>query len=102
MNKEQTHSWILLAIGLASQKEPTDIAGIIMIADGINCAVPEQKELQGSISWLLSKGLINKLGKKYELTLEGKSKLKTAEDRTLIKTWSNLEKLLKNSAQQRL
>ena len=102
MNKEQTHSWIFLAIGLAAQEAPTDTAGIIMIADGINCAIPEQKELRDSISWLLSKGLINKLGNRYELTLDGKNKLKMAEDGTLLKTWNNLENLLNNSAQQRL
>jgi hypothetical protein len=60
MTNEQTISWIFLSIALASQTEPTDFSGISSVADGINHAVPTQKELQTSIAWLTTNGLVEK------------------------------------------
>ena len=71
MTDNQIISWIFLAIAIASQKELADIRGISMIADGINHAVPTEKEIQLSVSWLLKNGQIEKQGKKYKLTKKG-------------------------------
>jgi len=93
MTKEQTVSWILLAIEIASQEKPTDIKGISMIADGINHAVPTHKELQESIGWLISNGLVLKLRNKYELSSKGKELCNKASEKKniLVERWRCLE-----------
>lgn len=99
-NEKRIIAWIYLAVSIASETEPADFNDISMIADGINHAVPTQKELQTSTSWLMSKGLINKVGKKYTLTKKGKEDFATAqvETKTLLRMWDNLEKKIKNYA----
>jgi predicted transcriptional regulator len=89
----QTISWIFLATALATNTKPTNINGISEVADGINHAVPTQKELQTSISWLTRTELIIKNGKNYELTSKGKSEYETASNKTetLMNIWKNLE-----------
>ena len=98
MSEEQVISWIFLAIAMASQIEPADYRGIIMIADGITHAVPNQKELQTSITWLTKNNLINKKGKRYNLTSKGQTEFEKASKKnmTLLKTWKNLEKIIIN------
>jgi predicted transcriptional regulator len=93
MTDKQTISWIFLAIALATNTKPTDISGISSVADGINHAVPTQKELQISITWLTTKGLIIKHGKNYELTSKGKLEYELASknNQTVMKVWENLE-----------
>ena len=93
MTDIQTISWVFLATALASNTKPTDISGISSVADGINHAVPTQKELQTSISWLTTKGLIIKQGKNYELTSKGKLEYETASKNThtVMKIWKNIE-----------
>ncbi len=93
MTDLQTISWIFLATALATNSKPTDISGISSVADGINHAVPTQKELQTSISWLMTKGLIIKQGKNYELTSEGKLTYESASKntQTVMKIWENIE-----------
>lgn len=93
MTDIQTISWVFLATALATNKTPTDISGISSVADGINHAVPTQKELQTSISWLMTQGLIIKQGKNYELTSKGKHEYETASKNTptVMKIWENLE-----------
>ncbi len=97
MTQENTFSWIFLSTAIATQTEPTDRRGISMIADGINHAVPTEKELQTALSWLISKGLVTKQGKKYILTTEGKLEYEFASKNTkvLFKIWENLEKRIK-------
>ncbi len=99
-NEKRTIAWIYLSVSIASQTEPADFNGISMIADGINHAVPTQKELQNSTSWLISKGLIKKVGKKYTLTEKGKEDYTTVqkETKTLLNMWNDLEKKIKNYA----
>ncbi|MBP6759678.1 MAG: hypothetical protein KA133_10530 [Flavobacterium sp.] len=80
----QTFSWIFLAIALATSKKPTDINGVSLVADGINHAIPTQKELQTSIAWLIKQGLILKQGKNYELTSNGKIEYDKASKDTKI------------------
>ncbi len=87
MTEEETISWIFLAVALATQTSPTDFVGISMIADGINHAVPTQKEMQVSISWLTKQGLISKLGNKYSLSETGKKEFEIASktsDKVLV------------------
>ncbi|MES2617399.1 MAG: hypothetical protein V4613_05945 [Bacteroidota bacterium] len=93
MTNEQTISWIFLATALATNTKPSDINGISLVADGINHAVPTQKELQTSISWLTKRGLIIKQGKSYELTANGKFEYETVSKNTdkLLAIWKNLE-----------
>ena len=92
MDNTQTVSWIFLALGMASQNSTADFAGISQIADGINHCVPTQKEMQTSLSWLLSKQLILKIGRKYSLTENGKNIYRETENEesTLLKMWENL------------
>ncbi len=98
MTEEQIISWIFLAIALATNTEPSDINGISMVADGINHAVPTQKELQISIAWLTNKGLILKNGKRYELTNKGKLEYEAVSKNSdkLLAIWKHLEIKLGN------
>ncbi|MDB5280239.1 MAG: hypothetical protein JWR61_5194 [Ferruginibacter sp.] len=93
MTDLQTISWIFLATALATNTKPTDISGISSVADGINHAVPTQKELQTSIAWLTTKGLVIKRGKNYELTSKGKLAYESASKntQTVMKIWENIE-----------
>jgi predicted transcriptional regulator len=88
-----TISWILLSIGIGSQKAPIDFEGIKQIADGINHAIPTHQELQSSIKWLLQKGLITKNGKQYLLSDKGKDFVNDSQSSTrqVFKMWENLE-----------
>ena len=97
---ERTISWIYLAISMASEIEPADFNSISLIADGINHAIPTHKEMQTSISWLSEKGLVNKVGNKYTLTLKGKDDYKIASKgtNTLLKIWDNMEQKITNYA----
>lgn len=93
MTELQTKSWIFLATAMATNTKPADISGISSVADGINHAVPTQKELQTSISWLLTNGLIIKQGKNFELTSKGKLAYESASKntQTVMKIWENIE-----------
>ncbi len=93
MSNEEVYSWIFLAVGLASIETPTKLDGIIRIADGINHAVPTQKELHKSFSWLLKRKLIQKEGKNYSLTADGIILFKKASETsdTLFQNWNYLK-----------
>ena len=92
-NEKRIIAWIFLAVSMASETEPADLIGISTIADGINHAVPTQRELQTSISWLTAKGLIIKQGKSYDLTSKGKIEYESASKniQTVMKIWENIE-----------
>lgn len=96
-NEIRIIAWIYLAISIASETEPSDINGISTIADGINHSVPTHKELQTSITWLLSNGLINKVNTKYHLTTKGEKYYNqlSIEYNTLLEMWDKLEKLVR-------
>jgi len=93
MTEIQTTSWIFLAAALATSTKPTNINGISAVADGINHAIPTQKELQTSITWLIKQGFILKHGKNYELTFNGKIEYEKASKNTqiLMLIWKNIE-----------
>ncbi len=96
MSKTTTISWILLAIGIASEKSPADFKSISGIADGINHAVPTNQEMQTSISWLLQHDLITKEGKQLALTSLGTRLISDSKAATLISSWKNLESKIQN------
>jgi len=94
MDKFNIISWIFLSIAYGSQKEPIDYRGISQIADGINHAIPNQKELQLSVKWLLTTGLITNVSKRFELTKFGSSIMETASanEKTSMGLWKRLAK----------
>jgi len=94
MTSAQTYSWIFYAAGLASQKLPATFADVMIVADGINHAVPTQKEIRSSVSWSISQGLISKIGKKLILSKEGISLLNdaSASSGTAYGVWKYIEK----------
>ncbi|HSC55414.1 MAG TPA: hypothetical protein VLC98_17425 [Phnomibacter sp.] len=96
MKESEIISWIFLALALASQKELADVKNISMIADGINHAIPTEKELRLSVSWLLKNNLIEKQDSKYRLTKEGLKHYNFAslKTNTLLEIWKNLEQQL--------
>jgi hypothetical protein len=68
MTRAETYSWILYAVGVTSRVAPASNADISRAADGINHAVPTQKEMQSSISWLQTAGLVRKAKNKIGVT----------------------------------
>lgn len=81
---------------MGSETEPINFDGISLIADGINHSVPNQKEINSSISYLLKNNLIIKNGKKYSLSENGKTiYLKSSNKNiTILKIWDNIETIL--------
>lgn len=98
MTDNTTIAWIFLSTALTTETGPTDTCGISLIADGINHAVPTEKELQTSFSWLIGHGLLSKQEGKYFLTTKGKNIYKSASKDTniLLKICENLERLIKS------
>lgn len=91
MKDEQIISWIFLAIAISSKKSPSEIAEISQIADGINHAVPTEKEMKKSLLWLSKENLISKIGVKYSLSDFGKIVYEKAEAKYVFNIWKNLE-----------
>ena len=93
MTNEQFISWIFLSIAVASENNPASYREIAMIGDGINHAVPTEKELQTSILWLIKKGLILKRAKKYELSEKGKKEIENVSNKDMgyLKMMEKLE-----------
>jgi predicted transcriptional regulator len=93
MDNSTTISWIFLSIVLSSDKSPVDFKGISQVADGINHAVPSHKEIQDSVSWLLRKDFILKIGNKYSLSDLGKAMLIDSEKntKTVLNIWKNID-----------
>jgi hypothetical protein len=100
MNARETYSWIFLATALAAQRSPTDLEGISSVADGINHAIPTQKELSSSLTWQINQQLLAKNGKKYQLSERGTEmfdKLSGKDDSIMI-TWDRIVKEIKKYA----
>lgn len=71
MDQSTTIAWIFLAVGLASQKRAADTRAISELADGINHAVPTHKEMESSLSFLATTGLISIQDGKFTLSASG-------------------------------
>jgi hypothetical protein len=94
MTLAQTYSWIFYAAGLASQASPTTFARVEGVADGINHVIPTRKEMQESISWAVSQGLVVKEGNTLKVTKEGLALLTdaSAASNKTSEVWEYLEK----------
>ncbi len=93
MKKTTTISWILLAIALASQKYPASRREVSEIADGINHAVPTNKELEESIKWLIQNKIVSEINKRFSLSDYGEKLINKANSKTniIFEIWKNLE-----------
>ena len=97
MKESTTISWIFLAIALASQEKAASTKEISKIADGINHAIPTEKEIGVSISWLIKNDFIIKKESKYKLSKNGFINYHFASLKTtiLVEIWRNLERQIK-------
>ena len=78
MQEVRTLSWILYALDGASGSNGANCNAISEVADGINHAVPTQKEMNESLKWLSQNKLATKVGSYYMVTNEGKRLLTNA------------------------
>lgn len=94
MTLAQTYSWLFYALALASGREPAKYKDIEQVADGINHAIPTQKEIRESLAWLSDKGLILKEGKAYLLSENGIALLNRLSNKvhTTMGVWKSIEK----------
>jgi len=83
MTNSQIYGWIFLSIS----EQPASLQDVIAMADGINHAIPTQKELQMSFGWLQAQGLMKKAGKKYSLTETGLALRKSLSGKTMMRIW---------------
>lgn len=105
MNENTVISWIFLATAFASEQEPANFESITQNADDINHAVPTHKELQTSLGWLMKNGLVEKSGKKYQLSNEGAAvidKAKTGTNNIILNIWDELTKEIENTKAQQM
>ncbi len=103
MDETSTISWIFLSTAFASESEPANFESISQIADGINHAVPTHKELQTSLIWLTKMELVEKTGKKYQLTSKGTDAITKAKSRTnnvIMNIWDELTKEIEKTKAQ--
>ena len=93
MRDAETISWIFLALSISSKDSPSNFAMISQIADGINHSIPNEKEIQTSLTWLTNNKLITKTKNKYSLTETGKEMFSETQDinTSLLKMWEILE-----------
>jgi hypothetical protein len=92
MTEAQTYSWIFYALAAVRNNEGASVRDIEAVADGINHAVPTQKELASSLSWTESQGLVVKTGKKIFLTDRGREFADRFFERpgSAMKTWDRI------------
>lgn len=93
MTDAQVNSWIFLAAAAGATQEPITFKSILLIADGINHAVPTQKELQSAFRWLVAHRFMQKVGNKFEITHEGTELFAqaSANSETVLEQWRFLE-----------
>lgn len=79
---------------MASHNQPVSYKEIEMVADGINHAIPTQKEMRATIAWLKSMGLVFKDGKKFKISDQGNKLHKQLSNGvgTISGVWKNIEK----------
>ena len=66
-----TIAWIFYSLRLASDTAPAKFDAISQVADGLCHAVPTHRELQSSLSWLSSAGLVAKQSGGYSVSASG-------------------------------
>lgn len=92
MSDKEIVAWIFLAIAMASQTDKSKLESIMMIADGINHAIPTHQELQFSIRWLLKNKLVEKFGKLYSLSETGDDIYRKTNSNTIHESLRKLKK----------
>jgi predicted transcriptional regulator len=80
MTVAQVYAWIFLAM----QEQPRSLKDIVGVADAINHAIPNHRELQGALGWLVDRGLVRKEGKRYSLTEKGSALRTGCSTRTIM------------------
>ncbi|MDQ3321302.1 MAG: hypothetical protein M3525_02405 [Acidobacteriota bacterium] len=93
MSNEKTNSWIFLAVGIATAESSSKLREIVLIADGINHAVPTQKELQIAFKWLSKQHLVLKERSKYRVTETGLYLFEKAKAKSnlILQQWKYIE-----------
>lgn len=86
VTKAQTHAWLFLSV----PDEPAPLQDVIAAADGINHAIPTDRELQVSLGWLRAQGLVKKVGRKYSRTPAGVAVRAACSAKTIMKTWDTV------------
>jgi hypothetical protein len=94
MTEAQTYAWIFYATSAVSNDTGATHREIESVADGINHAIPTQKEFLSSLQWLESKGFLRKEGKKVFLTDEGKGLATKLKEKPggVMKIWDRITK----------
>ena len=92
MTDAEVYSWILLSISYGGGTR-TEIA---QVADGINHAVPTEKEMDASLLWLQEKRLVCIKDSRFKLTETGAAIFSKIPSSTMLKTWSAVAKTLEN------
>jgi hypothetical protein len=89
MTESQIYTWIFLSLS----EELTSLPDIIGVADGINHAVPTDKELKTAFGWLAAQRLVKKEGRKYGYTPEGVTlrKKSVGPKMTIRESWTAIE-----------
>ena len=92
MTEANTYSWIFFAIAAISQQGAVKLSEVTPVADGINHAIPTQKEIRNSLSWLEGQSLVEREGKRVLVTPEGKSLFARISGKPggTMKTWDRL------------
>ncbi len=92
MTEAQTYAWIFYAAKAAAGDQPAKRREIEAVADGINHAIPTPKEMDLSLRWAESKGLLKSDGKLIKLTTEGLifAKKFTGRPGSAMKTWDRI------------
>jgi hypothetical protein len=101
METAKTYAWIMYAVALAAQKGSANFAAISQLADGINHAVPEHKELQSALKWLSNNQFVEKKGTWYTLTPKGAMLVASVrnENDTARQVWASLAMALSSHSQ---
>ena len=96
MKFEESDSWILLATHDAQGPNGARLSDILLIADGINHAVPTGKELNDAFRKLKLAGLIEKKGKSFWTTEEATKLICEARltSKTILEVWKELHRLM--------
>jgi len=86
----------LYSVALASQRTPASRRSISEVADGINYAVPTQKELDGSLRILKDRGLVQMQGRSFFLSPAGQQTVLAASagNSTASSVWRALTEAL--------
>ena len=87
-----TIAWIFLAVDF-TDLEGAGLIDILHAADAINHAVPLENELESSIQFLTSHGMLLKQGNSFHITERGRSILESAHHgaANIFEVWRALE-----------